>query len=169
MTIYQFYKRERQFNEIMSGHRGLNRNRYIRLVVLCSCEMLGTVPLSSLVLARNLKYGFTPWVSWTDVHSYYSHIFQYPSISWKHDPGFVGGLEFFRWSLVLCAFVFFAFFGFADEARQNYRRMYRSLATRVGSSTLSGTFIGSSHAYVGQPMGFECWAHVFSVHLLYLI
>jgi len=151
MTIYQFYKRERQFNEIMSCYRGLNRNRYIRLVVLCSCEMLGTVPLSTLVLVRNLKYGFQPWVSWTDVHSYYSHIFQYPSIAWKHDPAIVGGLEFFRWSLVLCAFAFFSLFGFADEARQNYRRLYRSLATRVGSSTLSGTFIGSSHATSSLP------------------
>ncbi|KAF8494814.1 hypothetical protein F5888DRAFT_1634174 [Russula emetica] len=31
-------------------------------------------------------------------------------------------LEMYRWSLVLCSFLFFAFFGFANEARQNYRR-----------------------------------------------
>jgi hypothetical protein len=28
--------------------------------------------------------------------------------------------------LVLCAFVFLALFGFADEARQHYRRVYRA-------------------------------------------
>ncbi|KAI0246665.1 GPCR fungal pheromone mating factor [Lactifluus subvellereus] len=168
MTIFQFVKRERQFNEIISSNPSLNRNRYIRLMILCSIEMLGTVPLAVFVLAHDLHFGFHPWVSWADVHSNYSHIHQYPNIYWKNNSEMVVGNEFFRWSLVLCAFVFFAFFGFADEARQNYRRLYRSLASRIGSSTLSGTFIGSSHAYVDQPVGFECWAHVFSVHPLYL-
>jgi pheromone a factor receptor len=45
----------------------------------------------------------------------------------------------------MCAFVFFAFFGFAEEARQNYRRVFTSLAGRVGYLTSSGTFGASSN------------------------
>ena len=169
MTIYQFYKRERQFKEIMSSSRGLNRSRYLRLIILCTIDMVGTVPIASyIMLGLNLKNGLRPWVNWANVHSDYNVILQYPNINWKHVPDLALQLELFRWTLVLCAFIFFGLFGFADEARQNYRRLYRSLASRVGSSTLSGT-IGSSHVYVGQPHGFECWAHDFSVHRLYLI
>ena len=64
------------------------------------------------------------------------------------------GLEVFRWSLVLCAFVFFALFGFADEARQHYRLVYTTLASRIGYSTF--TLHGSSHACVVYAI---CFLH----------
>ena len=90
--------------------------------------------------------GVTPWISWADTHSHYSEVFQIPSFIWKDDPKLAIGLEIFRWSLVVCAFVFFALFGFAEEARRDYRRVYTSLASRVGYSTF--TIPGSSHACV---------------------
>ncbi|KAI0250459.1 STE3-like pheromone receptor, partial [Lactifluus subvellereus] len=138
-TIYYLYKRQHQLNEIISSKCGVNRSLYIRLMMLAGVEILGTIPLGSFYISLVIKSGLGPWVSWADVHSYYSEIMQVPSIIWKHNPSSVVWLELSRWSLVLCAFLFFAFFGFADEARQNYRRAYWSVAGLFNYSTSSGT------------------------------
>jgi pheromone a factor receptor len=148
MTIYHFYRRGRQFSQVMSSNRGLNQSRYFRLMCLSMIEILGTIPLSSYILAANVKAGFGPWVSWADVHSDYGEIAQVPSIVWKSDPMDHALLELYRWSLVACALIFFGFFGFADEARRHYRLVYTTLASRVGLSTSIGKLAGSSNAYV---------------------
>ncbi|KAI0298958.1 GPCR fungal pheromone mating factor [Multifurca ochricompacta] len=150
MTIYQFYKRGRQFKQIMSSNRGLNQSRYLRLMALSLVEILGTIPLGSWVIAHQSKLFMSKWLSWEDTHSNYSRVVQVPSVLWKADHEIVVGLETFRWSLPVCAFIFFGFFGFADEARKHYRLVYTSLASRIGYSTSSGSFTGSSHAYVVQ-------------------
>jgi pheromone a factor receptor len=151
MTIYHFYKRGRQFSQVMSSNRGLNQSRYFRLMCLSMIEILGTIPLSSWVLALNVKAGFVPWVSWADTHNDYNRIVQVPSIVWKSDHIAHVLFEFYRWSLVACAFVFFGFFGFADEARRHYRLVYTSLASRVGLSTSNGKLNGSSHPTSSFP------------------
>jgi hypothetical protein len=40
---------------------------------------------------------------------------------WRADKAIERDLEMSRWLFLVCAFVFFGFFGFADEARKNYR------------------------------------------------
>jgi len=133
----------------MSTNRTLNRSRYFRLMALSSVEILGTIPLGTYWIVFNARKGVRPWKSWAWQHADYSRVEQIPAFAWKANPGAVTGLEAFRWSLVACAFIFFAFFGFADEARQHYRLVYTSLATRMGITTSSGTtLLGSSHAYV---------------------
>jgi len=53
-------------------------------------------------------------------------------------------LELSRWSVIFCAFLFFGFFGFADEARKNYRFAFQSVAKCVGISSVS--FGGGLHS-----------------------
>ena len=103
-------------------------------MALSATEILGTIPLGTYFIVANAKAGVKPWKSWADTHSNYSEVIQVPSIVWENDPYFAGCLGIFRWSLVACAFIFFAFFGFADEARQHYRRVYESIASRIGYS-----------------------------------
>jgi pheromone a factor receptor len=101
-------------------------------MALSATEILGTIPLGTYFIVANAKTDVKPWKSWADTHSNYSEVIQVPSIVWENDPYFAGCLGIFRWSLVACAFIFFAFFGFADEARQHYRRVYESFASRIG-------------------------------------
>ncbi|KAI0297994.1 pheromone A receptor-domain-containing protein [Russula brevipes] len=136
-SIYAFYKRRCRFKEIMSCNPGLDRNRYIRLMILSSMDILGTIPIGTYYLVYNVQQGVRPWVSWADTHSNYSRVVQVPGFIWQSDPSTVQVLEMFRWSLVVCAFLFFAFFGFAREARQNYRHVFTSLAGRFKSSNES--------------------------------
>jgi len=155
LTIYTLAKRERQFSKILSSNRNLNRSRYIRLMALSGIELLGTIPIGTYVIVIISKEGVTLWQSWAKTHSTgvhpYSYIFQVPAHTWVNLPAFKNGLEMFRWLLVAFAFVFFAFFGFADEARQHYRLAFKSLASRIGYSTTSGTLQGSSLATSSLP------------------
>jgi pheromone a factor receptor len=146
MNIYHLYRRKRQFKDmpVISSGSGSNRSVYIRLMLLSSVEILGTIPLGSFWIAFGIKQGLTKWGSWAEIHSYYSEIQQIPSIVWKNNSTSVVGLELTRWSLVLCAFVFFAFFGLAEEAWKHYRLVYTFLANRVGYSTSSNTTCSSN-------------------------
>ncbi|KAH9976612.1 fungal pheromone STE3G-protein-coupled receptor [Lactifluus volemus] len=151
MNIYHLYRRKRQFKDmpVISSGSGINRSIYIRLMLLSSVEILGTIPLGSYWISFAVKQGLRKWGSWADVHSHYSVIRQIPSIVWKHNYPSVVGLELTRWSLVLCAFLFFAFFGLAEEAWKHYRLVYTSLANRLGYSTSSNTTC-SSNGYAVQ-------------------
>ncbi|KAJ7930464.1 hypothetical protein B0H13DRAFT_2309424 [Mycena leptocephala] len=44
-----------------------------------------------------------------------------PRIYWRADPYSAASVETLRWATVACALLFFAYFGFADEAIKNYR------------------------------------------------
>lgn len=145
MNIYLFYKCDRRFRQLMSS-ANLNRNRYIRLMAISATEILGTIPLGTVFIVKDAKLGVSSWRGWAWTHENYSTVYQIPASTWKNDPDSVFGLEMYRWSLVLCAFVFFALFGFADEAQQHYRRVYTSIASRIGYSTSS--LLKSSQAYV---------------------
>jgi pheromone a factor receptor len=121
-------------------------------MALSSIDIFATIPLATYYMVKDVKRGVRPWISWEDTHSYYSRVIPIPALIWKNDPDEAQVLEMYRWSLVLCAFVFFAFFGFADETRQQYRRVFTSLVRRIGYPTSFGTFSGSSHAYVVQVL-----------------
>lgn len=157
MNIYLFYTRERRFRQIMSATPGLTRNRYIRLMCVSAMEILGTIPLGTLYIVKNAKLGVDPWPGWTQTHANYSMVYQIPASIWKNDPNSVFALEMYRWSLVLCAFLFFALFGFADEARRHYRLVYESIAGHIGHST--SVLHGSSHEYVVQSIYRSIAAH----------
>jgi pheromone A receptor len=150
MNIYLFYMRDRRFKQLMSSTPNLSRNRYIRLMAISTTEILGTIPLGTLYIVRDAKEGVDHWRGWKYTHDNYSAVYQFPSSVWKNNSNSVFDLEMYRWSLVLCSFIFFALFGFADEARKNYRRVYVSIASRIGYSTF--TLLGSSHACVAHSI-----------------
>ncbi len=143
-------RRELQFSQVMSSNRNLNRSRYFRLMALSSVDLLCTIPLGTYLMARFIEAHPAHWKSWSHTHNgkNYSRIVQVPASIWRAIPLAEFSLETSRWLVVLCAFIFFGFFGFADEARRHYRRAFNSLATRAGFSTSSVTLQGSSHAYV---------------------
>jgi pheromone a factor receptor len=155
-TIYTLNKRQRQFSEFMLAP-GLGRSRYFRLMAIAGVEMLATIPLGTYLIVYESKSPLEHWKSWADSHANYSRVLQVPSLIWKHDPALVHGLELHRWSLVGCAFVFFALFGFADEARLHYRLVYTSLASHIGGFSTFALH-GSSRTCVVHVWTVQtCW------------
>ncbi|KAJ7691152.1 pheromone A receptor-domain-containing protein [Mycena rosella] len=138
LSIKSFYHSRAQFKELLSSNNNLNLNRYVRLMCLASTDLFLTIPLSIWVLWVNAAVvGISPWISWEDTHSNFSRVVTVPSIFWRSDPLTVASLETTRWLTVACAFLFFGYFGFADEAIKNYRSMFFSVAKRVGYSHAS--------------------------------
>src|ERR1700753_2142491 len=111
MAIYAFYKRRCNHMQLISGHNG---GQYLRLMAISIIEMLCTVPLATFYIVYDAKSGITPWKGWASMHSHYSEVEQVASFTWKNVRGAIP-LEMFRWSLVACAFLFFALFGLAVE------------------------------------------------------
>lgn len=153
LAIRAFNKSRSQFQELMSSNKNLNTNRYVRLMCLAGIETLLTVPIGCYALYCNIAGGnIQPWLGWEDTHVGFSRVDQIPSILWRMDPQLASNLEWGRWMSVVCAFIFFFFFGFAEEARKNYRVVVQSVAKHVGIS--SGSF--SSGMFSSSGYVFSC-------------
>ncbi|KAK7046032.1 a-factor receptor [Paramarasmius palmivorus] len=122
LSLRAFNKRRSQFKELLSSNSNLNSNRYFRLMSLAGIEMLCTIPSAS------------------------GRVDKVPSFLWHFNDLAALSIELTRWFPIICSLVFFGFFGFADEARKNYRAAYSTVTKHVGISTtgtLTGTFTGS--------------------------
>lgn len=130
-----------QIKAILSSNSNLSASRYFRLMLLAGTEILCTTSIACYALYLNLSSPLEPYISWENVHVGFSRVDQYPALEWKSVPVWNSSLELTRWGPIICAFIFFAFFGFADEARKNYRSAFDSVAKRVGyTNTGSGIF-----------------------------
>ncbi|KAF9484476.1 fungal pheromone STE3G-protein-coupled receptor [Pholiota conissans] len=155
MSIMAFRKRHAEFKAILSTHSNLNSNRFIRLMVLAGVEVACCIPLSITTIVLNATRGeVRPWISWEDTHYNFSRVVQYPSLIWRSDPTANTSLELSRWLVVVCGLIFFAFFGFADEAQKHYKLAFASVAKHVGYTTYGSTKVGSgltsSNGYVSS-------------------
>ena len=155
MAICAFYKRRRNHMQLISGHSG---GQYLRLMAISATDILGAVPLATYILVFDAKLGIRPWKGFASMHSHYSEVNQISGLLWRDDPKLVISLEMFRWSLVACAFIFFALFGFAVEAREQYYRLYKLLAQCI--STLSSSVAhGTPQAYVVRLLCYSILIH----------
>jgi len=143
LIIRAFYLRSVEIKAVMSTNNTVTFSRYSRLMALATVDLLITIPFAAFIIYANLKFGkVSPWVSWDRSHFGFSRIVQIPAHFWRRDPVAQFAMEFSRWAVVACGFSFFMFFGFADEARRNYRKAYACLASRLGAkvaSTSTGT------------------------------
>ncbi|KAF8972945.1 STE3-like pheromone receptor [Flammula alnicola] len=140
LSIIAFRKRHAEFKEILSSNSNLNSNRFFRLMALAGIEVACCIPLSIATIVLNATRGeVRPWISWEDTHYGFSRVDQFPAVLWRSNPNTNTGVEMTRWLVVVCGLIFFAFFGFADEAQKHYKIAFASVAKRVGYTTTSGT------------------------------
>jgi len=145
LSIRAFMKRRSQFKELLSANNNLNCSRYFRLMSLASLEIICTLPFSAWSIYSN-SHGFRvqPFLGWADTHWGFHRVDQIPGILWRYNRTAEIGFEFTRWAPVICAFIFFGFFGFADEARKHYKLAFSSVAKKVGYSTGTMSFSGTT-------------------------
>ncbi len=123
LSLRAFALRRAQFNEFLAASSSLTVGRYFRLMAIATIELLCTVPIATYGLTLNAKSPIYPWISFSDTHFGYSRVDQWAAIVWRSSSNAILTFALTRWSTVLCALVFFAFFGFADEARRQYARV----------------------------------------------
>jgi pheromone a factor receptor len=147
LSIRAFYKTHTQFREILSRTGNITKSRYIRLMLLAGFDIIGNVPLTCYIIYVNARIGTSPWLGWADTHLDFNRTNQYPSVLWRTGGFYESSMEAGRYLTPACAIMFFVFFGFAEEARKNYRSAIDSISKRVGISTSfssGGTTNGSS-------------------------
>ncbi|KAL4061959.1 pheromone A receptor-domain-containing protein [Scleroderma yunnanense] len=133
LSLHAFYRRRVQFSQFLSSNTTLSASRYFRLMALSMTELCCTLPLACFMIWINATATpVAPWISWENTHYGFSRVGQYPSVVWTQDYLFVVAVQMTRWATVACAFIFFAFFGFASEARKNYGIAFWTVAKLFG-------------------------------------
>ncbi|KAI0729139.1 putative fungal pheromoneG-protein-coupled receptor [Fomitopsis betulina] len=131
LSLRALFVRQAQFREFIAATNGLTSSRYFRLMALSMTELLFTVPFGIYQIYANAEGGVEPWLGWANTHYDFSRVDQFPAILWLSNPTYAIPLQISRWMLPICAFIFFAFFGFAEEARRRYYTVYCSIGTRL--------------------------------------
>lgn len=132
LSLHAFYRRRAQFSQFLLSNTTLSASRYFRLMALSMTELCCTLPLSCfLIWINSAATPVSPWISWENTHYGFSRVGQYPSVVWTQDYLFVVAVQMTRWATIACAIIFFAFFGFASEARKNYQIAFWTIAKIV--------------------------------------
>ncbi|KAK6987715.1 STE3-like pheromone receptor [Favolaschia claudopus] len=133
LTLRAFLQRRARFAEFLSTTTGLTPARYFRLMALASLELLLNLPITSYGLYLTASRSrIAPWISWNNTHADFLYVGQIPAIFWRSDHHTQTTVELSRWVGIICAICFFAFFGFAAEARKHYRIAFWAVAKRFG-------------------------------------
>jgi len=149
LNIYHFWIKRRTVRSLLASTSGsLNFSRYIRLMVLSGIDLLCTLPLAVWGLYSQATLApVLPWPGWDAVHANFSHVDQIPAILWRSDHNSLVAMELTRWSSVMCAIIFFIFFGFADEARKHYTQALQSVAKKAGYTSFMTQSTSESYGY----------------------
>ncbi|KAI0668933.1 putative fungal pheromone GPCR, STE3-type [Trametes maxima] len=133
LTLRAFWIRRMQFQDVLSRSASMTVSRYFRLLLLACIDMACNVPLTVLnMYINNDGVNMSPWVSWANTHYNFSHVEQIPALFWRQNRAFVVSAELGRWIFPCCALIFFALFGFAEEARKHYSAVFWAVAKRLG-------------------------------------
>ena len=175
LNIRLFWKSSRTVSGMLGSNNNPNRSRYIRLIVLSVTQILASLPLTLFGLYCDLHYvPIHPWVSWHKTHVNYSAVHQFPSTEWRAEANLGILPELDRWIVVFAAFIFFVFFGFAEEALRHYRKAYSYASTSLhlpnlrksgASSSLPNTSSSSfDHGFKTGMGTFSSFKNPFSAH-----
>lgn len=125
LTLRAFWRRRVQFQELLSASSSMSISRYFRLMLLSCLEMALTLPLSIYSIYINTSgVPISPYKSWSDTHYQFWMVLQIPAFVWQGDQANAIAVEMGRWIYPCAAFLFFALFGFAEEARRHYRAAF---------------------------------------------
>ncbi|KAJ7034226.1 pheromone A receptor-domain-containing protein [Mycena alexandri] len=149
LSLREFNRRRAQFALLLSASSStspLSLSRYFRLMSLATIELVFNTPISAYGLYLTITHDqIRPWISWANTHYNYSAVDVFPALLWRSSQATVVTIELSRWAVVFCAFVFFAFFGFASEARKNYRLAFWAVGKRLGFTPPADNAFPSIH------------------------
>lgn len=133
LTLISFVRRQAQFSQFLSANSSLTVGRYFRLMALACTEMICATPLAILLITMNATAApVAPWISWENTHYDFGRVGQIPAVIWRMNSRVATAYALTKWSCVVCAFIFFIFFGFSAEARKHYSSAFNRLFLACG-------------------------------------
>lgn len=125
LTLRAFWKRKAQFSQMIASNTSLTLHRYFRLMALATLELVCTTPFAAyFIYLDSTAEPISAYTSWADIHFNFSRVDQIAFVLWNLNPKSALAMQLTRWLMVIPAFVFFLFFGFAEEARKHYRQTF---------------------------------------------
>lgn len=120
-----FLIRRLQFRSILAASdKHLNVDRYLRLIALAVGDstvlVFNVAFFLGVVLSDLSQFSFDKYTDWDTVHAGYSVISQYPEETLT--PGLYYNNVVSFYMVPLYSFLFFTFFGFGEEAINDYVR-----------------------------------------------
>ncbi|KAF8830006.1 hypothetical protein HHX47_DHR2000131 [Lentinula edodes] len=154
LSLRAFAQRRLEFAQFISCNKTLTIGRYFRLMALAMTELMCTIPLSVVTIwLTAATTPISPWISLANTHIDFSRVEQFPSVIYEADPKMALGIQVNRWASVVCALIFFGFFGFAEEARRNYAIWGRSILRTCGiQSSLPPFFSDKKRKYISTSI-----------------
>ncbi|CAE6424206.1 unnamed protein product [Rhizoctonia solani] len=131
IALRWFVHRRAQFQAVLqSSNSGLTTGRYLRLIALSFTEMLFATATTLFVVIITIQdNGLRPWVSWDFVHSDWHRVDQFAKVL---APQYFWDRYLITWYLVpVTSVIFFAFFGFGQEATAEYTSYYNFVKTKI--------------------------------------
>jgi len=144
LVIRSFVLRRLEFNEFISSNNTITFDRYWRLMMLAMMDILITIPLSIYVIWLNVHIGLEPFINWHNIHEFFQRWAAQPRITWDHNPVILFDLRINAYLPIVCGFLFFLFFGLAQEARMKYRVFYWKVMKPFGIKPRPRATIGAT-------------------------
>ena len=125
--VITYFKHNNELDATLASNTTLNRNAFLKLLVLGLFDILLTLPIMILSLITELleskAAGF--WPGWKAIHSDFSTIPTLTSEEWKAG-GFWSNfsIRFDQWDNPIFALAFFLLFGLTKQKRSWYRSIF---------------------------------------------
>lgn len=115
---------------LQASSSALTTSRYIRLMTMAAIQMVWSIAATSYSLWFTvMSVPIRPWTTWSDVHSDWLRIDQYP---YALIPVVVKrAFNVVWWIVPSSTFIFVAFFAFGQDAMDEYKRCFRWIYSKV--------------------------------------
>ena len=125
--IFTYFRHNRDLNGALASNASIDRNRFLKLLVLGVFDVIITMPFAVMALAEDLLFdgGLSFWLGWKAIHSDFSTIPTATSEEWKA-RGFwtIFEVRFYQWINPVFALAFFLLFGLTEQKRSWYRSIF---------------------------------------------
>lgn len=123
--MWHFYHRCKELQGIISANLILDRNKFLRILVLNYLGIFCTLLSGIITVASSIsEYGSDFWPGWFQVHSWESYnstdIEIVLAIDWVTRPWCMASVKADQWIPIFLAIIFFSLFGLTCEARGTY-------------------------------------------------
>ncbi|KAF7421275.1 hypothetical protein PC9H_011797 [Pleurotus ostreatus] len=156
LALHHFIRRRITFAaHLQNSNSALTPNRYLRLIAMAITEIIWGTSFTTLNLWNNVLGGLRPYTNWADVHSGFSRVALFPAILLP--PRFISMMMLLWTTMPVSAFIFFVFFGFGEEAKKEYTKLWawirRNVLRRKDSEKAKMIPLsGSSHQKFPKPL-----------------
>ncbi|EGN94607.1 hypothetical protein SERLA73DRAFT_114911 [Serpula lacrymans var. lacrymans S7.3] len=117
-------RRKSHMREVMKSNEDLSSGKYYRLMVLFGAQIVLILPSVIFAFVNDVAGGTTVPYSWDYIHAGFSEVSQVSISAWTSNLQNAIAFQWDRWTIVIYALLFFAFFGLSGEASQYYGSIF---------------------------------------------